>query len=62
MRFIVFIVFIWLYTIPCLAQTVLSGQVQGNDGEVLAGANLVAYSKEGKILAYSTTDKKGLFN
>ncbi len=61
MRFIVFILFILLYTVPSLAQTVLSGQVQGNNGETLAGANLVAYSKEGKILTYATTDKKGLF-
>lgn len=61
MRFIVFILFILLYTVPSLAQTVLSGQVQGNNGEALAGANLVSYSKEGKILTYTTTDKKGLF-
>lgn len=61
MRFIVFILFILLYTVPSLAQTILSGQVQGNNGETLAGANLVAYSKEGKILTYATTDKKGLF-
>ncbi len=52
MRFIVFILFIWLYTVPSLAQTVLSGQVQGNNGEALAGANLVVYSKEGEILTY----------
>lgn len=52
MRFIIFILFILLYTVPSLAQAVLSGQVQGNNGETLAGANLVTYSKEGKILTY----------
>lgn len=61
MRFIAFIVLIFLYFVPCLAQTVLSGQVQGDKEEALAGANLVAYSKEGKILAYTTADKEGFF-
>lgn len=62
MRHIILIGLLLLNLVPCVAQTALSGQVMDSGGEALAGANIVAYSESGKILAYATTGKDGGFN
>lgn len=62
MRIITFITFLFMHIITCAAQTTLYGKVQENSDKPLAGANIVAYSEEGKILSYCTTDTDGLFS
>lgn len=47
---------------PARAQTVFAGQVQDGNKTLLPGANVVAYSAEGRILSYSITDGKGRFS
>lgn len=46
---------------PSARETPLSGRVLGSDGETLPGANIVAYTEDGRILKYTTTDTAGCF-